>query len=146
MRARAIVRAAGAATESGDRSARVAAPEGRAEPGEGRHEGAPRRCRPRSMASASSSLDAVDEAHLVAQPLHGGTGDEGRALDARRTSVRARRGPTRRSSRVRRTTPGASCAGVGEDEGAGAVGGLDDARLEAGLTEECRLLVAEHRR
>ena len=82
----------------------------------------------------------ADDLQAVAQPLHGRAGHEDRALE--RVGQLAVGGAPGRG----RQQPGVGAlergAGVGEDERAGAVGALRVARVEAGLPEQRRLLVA----
>ena len=78
---------------------------------------------------------------LVAQPLHRRAGDEDRCPRARTSTWPPMPPGDRREQAVRATRTGSS-PGVHQHEAAGAVGVLRAARLEAGLTEERRLLVA----
>ncbi len=124
-----------AARQARDQTARVGVPVGRAEPGEGGDEvdAAGRLDR----AGQSLGLGRIgDQAEAVAQPLHGGAGDEDGALERRHARLR-RRG----AEDAVRWRP-ALLALVGQDEAARAVGRLGLAGPEAGLAEERRLLVA----
>ncbi len=80
-----------------------------------------------------------DGAQPVAQPLHGRAGDEHRPFE--RVGGAAAEPPGDRGQQAlgRGHRP---LAGVEQHEAAGAVGVLGGARLEAGLAEERRLLVA----
>ena len=81
----------------------------------------------------------LDDSQPVAQPLHGGAGDEDRALQgvgrlAREAPGDGGQQPVPRPDRLR--------AGVHDCEAAGAVGALRHAGREAGLPDRRRLLVA----
>ena len=111
----------------------------------------------RARTSAGTSIDAArvghrarqrlalgrgrDQPERVAQPLDQAAGDEHRAFE--RISALAAQLPRDRGqqpvARDRRLV-----AGMGEHEGAGAVGRLGLARAEAGLADRRRLLVAGH--
>ena len=102
-------------------AARVGPPVRRAEPGQGRHQidAATVGHRARQRLALGG---AGDQAELVAQPLDQAAGDEHRAFQR---VARARRRAARRSWSSRRLREtGALVAGMGEDEGAGAVGRL----------------------
>ena len=141
--------AAGAAGEAGDDAAGVGVPLRAAEAGERGHERHAAAVGDRRGQRADLG-GRGDDAEAVAQPLDGGAGDERRPLErvgdaaVRVVGVR-RRGPRPADGEAvgRGRTVG---AGVGQREAARAVGDLDHARLEAGLAEECGLLVAEDAR
>ncbi len=112
---------------------------GRSQADEGGHE-----VYPAGVGHASSQgrglLAGGDQPQLVPQPLHGGPGDEDRALE--RVGDRFTQAPG--DCGHQRLGRHASVAYV--HEAAGAVGVLGAAGLEAGLAEERRLLVAGHPR
>src|SRR5438270_1657086 len=132
------MRPRGAAREPEDGAARVLIPVRGAEADEGRHE--VHAARVGHRARQGVRLGGVrDDPEAVAQPLHGGAGDEDGALE------RIGRPPTeapgdRRQQPVRGDHR--PLAGVDEREAARAVGVLGLARLEARLPEERGLLIA----
>ncbi len=139
---------AGAPGDAEQRAAGVGIPPRAAQAGEGGHEhdafgvGDRRGQRP--------DLGRVgDDAEPVAQPLHGGAGDEDGAFEGV-VGDRAIAGPPSASpGSVQATVVSSPSTGSGhvspdvhQHERAGAVGVLRHARLEAGLAEQRRLLVA----
>ena len=138
--------ATGTSGEAGDDAAGIGVPLRAAESGERgdeRHAAAVgHRC------GKGSGFGGVrDDAEPVAQPLDGGAGDECGAFErvgdgtVGRVGVRTEVPRDADDEAVGRgRTVG---AGVGQREAAGAVGDLHHAGLEAGLTEERSLLVAE---
>ena len=127
-----------AAREPDDRPARVGIPVRRAEPGQGRHEvdvvvGVEGGGQPLGLRRLR------DHAEPVAQPLHGGAGDEDRGLERVVGALAEAPGDRREQALpgVRRLR-----AGVEQHEAAGPVGVLCAARVVARLAEERRLLVA----
>ena len=98
--------------------------------------------RARSPASRSTSGDAGDGFQAVAHPLHGGAGDEYGAFEA--VGGLARRPSSPPSSAAHASSDTAVGPRIEQQEAAGAVGVLGRTRLEAGLSEERRLLIAGH--
>ncbi len=125
-----------------DHAARVGAPVRGEQPGEGRYEVHAAVV----LDSARELLDVggrADQPELVAQPLHGGARDRDRALEhVGGWPVADLRGDARQQLRGAHDLR----AGVDEQEGAGAVGALGLAALEARLAEQRRLLVPEEAR
>ena len=109
----------------------------RAQAGEGRHHDHAARVG-HAGRQGLHVLAAADGLQAVAQPLHHGAGHEHTALQGvGRRGIGLRRG--RGHQPVLRLVAGT--AGVHQHEAAGAVGVLGQARLEAGLAEQRRLLV-----
>ncbi len=131
----------GAAGDAEDGAARIRVPPGRAEPGEGRHDHDATAVGHRRGERAGLG-SRVDDAETVAQPLHGRTGDEDRALERVRDAAVGQLPRHRGEQALRRR--GAPIAHVHEHEAAGAVGVLRHAGREARLAEQGGLLVAGH--
>ncbi len=117
----------------------VGIPVRRAEPDERRHEVDPAGVghglrQPGDLGGVAAGLQAV------AQPLDRGAGHEGRALEGIDGPALPQPPADRRQEPVRRGHR--PLAGVHQEEGTGPVGRLGRSRLEAGLAEGRRLLVA----
>ncbi len=131
------MRLAGAAGQPEHRTAHIAAPIGRTEADERRHQvGAATVGHLRGQCLAVTG--AFDHAQPVAQPLHHRAGDEDRTFQCvLHPPVQAPgHGGQQAIARAHRLR-----TGVHQHEAAGAIGVLDHARLEAGLAEQCGLLV-----
>ena len=129
---------AGVAGQAEERAARLGIPVGRAEADEGRHEIDVLR-RIGVVGERAGLAGLLDDAEPVAQPLHGGAGDEDRAFQRVGALAAELVGdggeqPVLRGDRRR--------AGVEQGEAAGAVGRLHHAGREAGLADGGGLLVA----
>ena len=132
------VGAAGAEREAEDGAARIGVPMRRAEAGESGDDGDPGAAG-HGARQRFAFRRRADQAELVAQPLHHAAGDEQGAFERIATCAAQLPGDGAEQAVVRYWR---GVAGVGQDEGAGAVGRLGVAGREAGLADRRRLLVA----
>ena len=130
-----------AARQSEDGAARFGIPVGRAKAHEGRHEidllsaGRP------PAGQFTGLIGCPHDLQPVAQPLHRCAGDEDRAFQRIGALAVELIGNGGQQPVLRRHGSGAR---VQQGEAAGAIGRLHHARLETGLADGCRLLVARH--
>ncbi len=132
------LRPAGVAGDAEDGAPRIGVPIGRAEPGEGRHNGDAARVGD-ARGEGFDIGGRVDDAEAVAQPLHGGAGDEDATLERIGAGAVETIGDRGQQAVCRGDGLG---PGVRQHEGAGAVGAFHHAGREAGLADERCVLIA----